>query len=197
MSDKAEPHGVSRRRLLQGATLAAASGWTSQAARAQGAGQVAVIFLSRSGNTRVLAGALSRRFGSDLTEIRPRDTWPEDYDEMVDWASRWRESDRLLPLESAPALSDRSTIFLGFPIWGGSLPAPMRSFLSTADLAGKTVLPFITHGGYGAGSSMMELRSLAPDTSFTEPFVLECDQERDNLASLGEWLNGAANIMPR
>ena len=44
-------------------------------------------------------------------------------------------------------------MFLGFPIWGMALPAPVRTFLTTHDLAGKTLVPFITHGGYGTGDA--------------------------------------------
>ena len=189
--------GVHRRRILQGAVLAAASGWIGSAARAQGAGQSAVVFLSRSRNTGMLAGHLSRTFAADLIEVRPRDPWPADYEEMVAWASRWRESDDLLPMEPVPDLSGRATVFLGFPIWGMSLPAPMRSFLSSVELAGKTVLPFITHGGYGPGVAMAEVRRLAPEADFAEPFVLECDQERANLNALTTWLDAASALLPR
>lgn len=196
MSGGGDNGGIPRRRLLQGAALTAASGWAASAARAQGAGRVSVVFLSRSSNTRMLAGHLSRRFAADLFEIRPRDPWPEDYDQMVAWASRWRESDRLLPLERMPDLSGHDTVFLGFPIWGTALPAPMRSLLASVDLAGKIVLPFITHGGYGAGSSVDELRNLATGANVADPFILQCDQERDNLDALRTWLGRVATDIP-
>lgn len=186
-----------RRRVLQGAAFAATSTWATGAARAQGTGRNAVLFLSRSSNTRMLAGHLSGRFNADLIELRPRDPWPEGYKEMVAWAMRWRESDQLLPLESTPNLSGHSSVFLGFPIWGGSLPAPMRSFLASRDLSGKTVLPFITHGGYGAGIAMAEVRGLVSDAEFVEPFVLQCDQERDNLSALRDWLDVSRDFFPR
>ena len=41
-----------------------------------GVGPSVVVYLSRSGNTRVLAGALARRFNADLFELRPRSTIP-------------------------------------------------------------------------------------------------------------------------
>ena len=102
----------------------------------------------------------------------------------------------LLPLEATPDLSGHVAVFLGFPIWGGSLPAPMRSFLSEADLAGKTVLPFITHGGFGADDAMVEVRRLASNADFAEPLILECDQERDNLNALREWLSDVTASIP-
>ena len=90
MTEPRSGRGVHRRQILRGAAFAAASSWIGTAARARGTGQSAVVFLSRSGNTRMLAGHLSRNFNADLIEIRPRDPWPEDYEDMVAWATRWR-----------------------------------------------------------------------------------------------------------
>jgi hypothetical protein len=188
-SKKTDNGRINRRSLLRGAAATATSAWMGSAARAQASGNAAVVFLSRSSNTRMLAGDISRRFGADLFEIRPNDPWPADYEEMVDWASQWRQSDRFLPLAAVPDVSAYGSLFLGFPIWGMSLPAPMRSFLASVDLSGKTVYPFITHGGYGPGDTMDEVRDLASAARISDPFVLQCDQERDNLDALREWLD--------
>lgn len=152
-----------------------------------------VVYLSRSGNTRVIAGALGRRFGADVFELLPREPWPADYDEMVAWASRLRESDTDVPLAgNVDGLDRYRTIFLGFPIWGMDLPAVTRGFLRNHDLAGKTIIPFITHGNYGPGSSMETARAAAPGARFAEPFVLRCDRERSTLDSLNAWLETAS-----
>ena len=78
-----------------------------------------------------------------------------------------------------------------------ALPAPMRSFLSSADLSAKAVLPFMTHGGYGQGGAMAEVRRLAPTANFADPFILECDQERNNLDALQAWLSSMSVPIPR
>lgn len=154
-----------------------------------GGGRDVVVYLSRSGNTRVLAGALSRRFNADLFELRPRQPWPADYDEMVDWASRMREAGNNVPLaEDLPGIAEYGTVYLCHPIWGMDLPAVTASFLQSHDLSGKRVVPIITHGGYGIGDALTTAQALAPGASFTEPFVLECNQERNDLDSLNAWL---------
>lgn len=111
-------------------------------------------------------------------------------------ASAEAAAEALLPLERTPDLSGHGTVFLGFPIWGTALPAPMRSLLASVDLAGKIVLPFITHGEYGAGSSVDELRNLATGANVPDPFILQCDQERDNLDALRTWLGRLATDIP-
>ena len=65
---------VSRRDSFKAALLplaATAAGASAGAPRAHADGRNLVAYLSRSGNTRVLAGALSRRFGADLSRSAP------------------------------------------------------------------------------------------------------------------------------
>jgi hypothetical protein len=186
-----------RRDALKATLAAGAIAATSRMAFAQETDAPRLVaYLSRSGNTRVIAGALARRFGADLFELRPRDPWPADYNEMVAWASRLRESDEDVPLAESPGdLVRYRTIFLGFPVWGTDLPAVTRSFLRGHDLAGKTVVPFITYGSSGEGSSMRTVRALAPDARFVDQFVLRCDQERSTLDSLNAWLDGVGDTL--
>ena len=80
------------------------------------------------------------------------------------------------------------SIYLGFPIWGETAPPIVRSFLRGHEFSGKTLRPFITHGGYGPGSSMAVLRSHAPQAQIAEPFVLEADQERRTMNQVRGWL---------
>ena len=46
-------------------------------------------------------------------------------------------------------LSDYDTVVLGYPIWWGTMPRIINTFLDTYDLFGKTVLPFCTSGSSG------------------------------------------------
>jgi flavodoxin len=190
---------ISRRDSFKAVLLPlAATGFavSTSALQAQGDGRSVVVYLSRSGNTRVLAGALSRRFVADLFEVRPRDPWPADYDEMVAWATRMREDGGALPLAGRlTGIAGYRIVFLGFPIWGRDLPAVMAGFLRSHDLSGKTVVPFITHGGYGPGDAMQTLDALVPDARIVAPFILECDQERDTLRELNGWLSDVENSL--
>jgi flavodoxin len=187
-------NGISRRRALLAPllpVLGAGLAWTVRLAQAQqrSNNRTLVAYLSRSGNTRVIAGQLRRRYNADLFEIRTAVPYPEDYEETVEQARLQRDA------AATPELAERvadiaryETVFLGFPIWGEALPAPLRTFLTTHDLSGKAVVPFITHGGYGPGSAPQTLADLAPRARLVEAFVLECDQERDTLNRVSAWL---------
>jgi FMN-dependent NADH-azoreductase len=81
-----------------------------------------------------------------------------------------------------------ATVFLGFPIWGETTPPVIRSFLRAHELSGRTLRPFITHGGYGLGNSLTVLADHAPGARIEPPFSMEADQERRTLNQVTGWL---------
>jgi flavodoxin len=172
--------------LPLGATTAtAAQGDAKRAARTR----TLVAYFSRSGNTRVVAGLIQRARGADLFEIRPANPYPEDYLETVAQA-RKESSSAYKPALAAkvPRIADYDTVFLGFPIWGETLPPVIRSFLAEHDLSGKNLIPFVTHGGYGLGNSLSVLASDAPKARLLNGFTMEADQERRTMERVTGWL---------
>ena len=87
-------------------------------------------------------------------------------------------------------MADYNTVFLGFPIWGETAPPVVRSFLSGHDMSGKTLIPFVTHGGYGLGKSLAVLASHAPKARLLNGFAMEMDQERRTMERVTSWLGG-------
>ena len=153
-----------------------------------------VAYFSRSGNTRVVAGLIHRARGADLFEVVPADAYPEDYLMTVEQARRERDRAYEPPLEGkVEAIAGYDTVFLGFPVWGETVPPVIRSFLSAHDLAGKTLIPFVTHGGYGLGNTRTVLASAAPKARLLAGFAMEADQERRTIEQVTSWLSSSAN----
>lgn len=169
--------------------LAAQSAGQSNASQ-RPAGNLLVAFFSRSGNTRVIAGQIHRALGTALFEIQPATPYPDDYEQTVEQARKERDSGYKPVLkETVPNMASYKTIFLGFPIWGETAPPVIRSFLSSHDLAGKTLIPFITHGGYGLGSSLSVVAAHAPKARLLDAgFTMQADQERQTLTRVTSWL---------
>ena len=148
-----------------------------------------VACFSRSGNTRVVAGLIHRSMPSDLFKIQPAVDYPADYLETVAKARQERDDGVEPALRTHIAGIDRyDTVYLGFPIWGETAPPIIRSLLSRHDMSGKTIVPFITHGGFGVGSSLRVLASHAPNARILEAFVMQADQERKTMESVNAWL---------
>jgi flavodoxin len=149
-----------------------------------------VVFFSRSGNTRVVAGIISRALAADMVEIEPAQPYPADYFATVEQA-RWERDNGDQPALKAriAGIAASNVIYLCFPIWGETAPPMIRSFLAAHDLSGKTLVPVITHGGYGLGSSLAVLRSHAPNGRLVNGFTMQAPQERQTTNRVTEWLN--------
>jgi len=174
--------------LAAGLSLSAKS---SIAQQTPASNRMLVAYFSRTGNTRVVAGQIRRAYDTDLFEIRPADAYPEDYEAVVRQAQRERDAGFEPPLGATiPNIRSYDVIFLGFPIWGMSTPPVIRSFLSGHDLSEKTLIPFVTHGGYGRGESMTVVAEHAPRSRLLEGFTMQADQERETLSQVTRWLGG-------
>lgn len=175
------------RRLLMTAMAVLPLG--DAAGASNGSPRTLVAYLSRSGNTRVLAGVIHRAEPSDVYEIRTAHDYPDDYFETVEQARQQRDKGELPALRDAlPDMAQYDKLYLGFPIWGETLPAPVRTFLAQLDLNGKTVVPFITHGGYGVGKSTADLAQRTRGAVLQAPLVMEADQERRTTTEVLQWL---------
>jgi flavodoxin len=189
-------HDPLRRKLL--ATIAAlpltaAAQTAGQSSLQSAASPTLVAYFSRSGNTRVVAGLIQRALSADLFEIRPATPYPEHYLATVAQAKRESDSGFEPPLAAIDErLAQYSTVYLGFPIWGTTVPPVIRSFLRAHALSGKTLIPFVTHGGYGVGNSRSVLASHARGAKLQAGFVMKADQERDTMESVNKWLAGGS-----
>ncbi|POT58523.1 flavodoxin [Citrobacter amalonaticus] len=187
-------HDPTRRMLmtaLAGLTLAHVSlaSAATGAANVQGNSRILVAYFSRSGNTRVIAGVIHRSLKTDLFEIEPATPYPEDYFQTVEQAKNERAQGTKPTLKNSVGNIERyETVYLGFPIWGASVPPVVQTFLSTHNLAGKLLVPFMTHGGYGKGDSDDILASLAPTARREKPLIVECCQERRTTETVIHWL---------
>lgn len=175
---------------LSGIAAAARPLQAAPAAPAARASKVLVAYFSRSGNTRVIAGQIARAQQGDLFEIVPAQPYPDDYLTTVDQARRERDRGYRPPLKGKVANLDAcATIYLGLPIWGGTAPPVIRAFLAAHDLKGKTVIPFITHGGYGIGDSLKAIAAHMPGARLHDTgLVMQADQERQTLERVTAWL---------
>jgi flavodoxin len=145
-------------------------------------GKILITYFSRSGNTRVIARQVSRALRADLFEINPATPYPDDYFQTVEQAKQETDRGYESPLKTKVAdIASYTTVFLGFPIWGMTAPPVIRSFLAAHDLSGKTVIPLVTHGGYGLGDSLTVMGSHAPQARLTEGLAMERPQERQTI----------------
>ncbi|MCS3155394.1 flavodoxin [Phocaeicola dorei] len=128
-----------------------------------------VVYFSHTGNTRTIAGYIHETVKSDLVEIKTVDTYTDDYDTLLEQIRKEVASEYCPPLTTKiEDISSYDVVFIGYPIWVETAAPPIRSFLTTHDLAGKTVVPFCTSGTSSAEASSRLVRSLCPQSTVLE-----------------------------
>ena len=64
-------------------------------------------------------------------------------------------------------------VFVGCPVWATDVPQAVLSFLNEYDLSGKTVIPFCTHDGYGAGHSYQTIADASHAAASLDGIAIE------------------------
>ena len=121
------------------------------------------------GNTQFIAQAIQQAVGGDLFAIETVQQYPGTHDELLDFAyNELRENARPDLASQIENLDDYNTIFLGYPNWNSDLPMPLYTFLESYDFSGKTIIPFVTHGGSGFSRTVSTIQKLQPEAAVIE-----------------------------
>lgn len=145
-------------------------------------GKILIVYLSRTNNTKAVAGMIHQAVGGTLVALELEKPYPANYQATVQQVVRENETNYLPPLRTKITnLQQYDVIYVGFPTWGMQLPPPLKSFLKQNDLSGKTVVPFNTNAGYGVGSSFETVKALAPHSTILEGFSTRGGIERDGV----------------
>ncbi|TVM32120.1 flavodoxin [Oceanidesulfovibrio marinus] len=150
---------------------------------------VLVVYFSRTGNTHVMAGYIREMVGGDIVRIHTVDPYPEEYPATASQAKKELESGYKPPLTTKiENMASYDVVFLGSPRWWGTIATPVISFLSEYPLPGKTVVPFMTHGGSGLGRTMADVGSLCPDATIEQGLAIRGDAIRSSREEVFDWL---------
>jgi flavodoxin len=141
------------------------------------------------GNTKVLAQIIAERVECDEHEIQAADPYPEAYDPTVE-RNRQEQADDARPAIAGdlPDLNGYDIVLLGCPVWNSSAPMIMHTLLESIDLAGTTVLPFVTYAISGMSGVDTEFREALPDAEVRDGLAVRGEDAADAAAAVEQWL---------
>lgn len=125
-----------------------------------------VIYFSATGTTEEVAKKIGSVGGFNVIKLNPVD----DYSSAdLDWNDNNSRSSKEMNDKSARPeiantnidLTNVDTIYLGYPIWWGTFPRIINTFLEKYDVTGKTIIPFCTSGETGISGSVSDLKKYA------------------------------------
>ena len=158
------------------------------------AGNILIAYFSRSGNTQKVAEYIASALSSDkpdMFRIITAEPYPEDYTETTDIAKEEQNNNARPALAGhVEDMSKYDVVFLGYPIWWGTVPMAVFTFLEEYDFSGKRVIPFNTHAGSGKGRSIADITAAIPGADVDEGFAVRGTDAESSVASVSAWVNG-------
>ena len=130
-----------------------------------GKGKALIIYYSWSGNTRGVAREIQKHTGYDIIELELVKPYSNNYSTVLNEAQRDQHKQARPELKTKidkKKWEEYDTIILGYPNWWASIPMPIATLLESYDFAGRTILPFCSHGGGRFGQSLTAIAKLAP-----------------------------------
>ena len=121
------------------------------------------------GNTQFVATEIRKDLGGDLFAIQTVQDYPGTHEALLDFAYDEKSRNARPELAShIENLDNYDYIFVGYPNWNADLPMPLYTFFDEYDFSGKTIIPFVTHGGSGFSSTVRTIEELEPNATVIE-----------------------------
>lgn len=128
-------------------------------------GKILIVYYSQSStrNTKTVAQWIQNQVGGELFEITMLKPYSDNYYTVLKESKK--HIDGKIDPEIKPfqkKIAGYDLIFVGSPVWYGTFAPPLGTFLHSHDFTGKTVIPFCTHGGGGAGNLYRNIERTLP-----------------------------------
>ena len=81
-------------------------------------------------------------------------------------------------------------VFVGSPCWWGTVAPPVATFLAAYDWSGKTVAPFMTHGGSRMGRSEDDIEKLCPGATLLGGLPVRGSAVKGSRDAVGKRIGG-------
>ncbi len=153
---------------------------------------ILVAYFSCTGNTEKIAGYISEITGGEKYEIMPEQPYTEE--DLNYGSSSSRTAAENSDPHARPAISGSvenmekyDVVYLGYPIWYGSAPKIIYTFLESYDFSGKTIIPFCTSASSSIGSSAKNLHSLAASAIWNDGKRFPINAAKGEVET---WING-------
>lgn len=143
------------------------------------------------GNTQYVAQLIGQETGGDLFRIETIQEYPGTHDQLLGFAYEELAKDTRPELASKiENLDGYDTIFLGYPNWNAELPMPLYTFLEETDLSGKTIIPFVTHGGSGFSRTVQTFAQLQPEAEvLADGLSISRNAAASSADSVSQWVD--------
>lgn len=135
-----------------------------------------VVYYSWSnGNTEKIALSLQKETGADIAKIETLEPYKGSYDDVVSEGQREVNRGYMRPIKPLDAdVQNYDVIAVGTPTWWYTMAPAVKTFLNSQKWEGKTVVPFMTNGGW-PGHVIKDIEKECKGAKFLKPMEIQFD----------------------
>ena len=148
-----------------------------------------VVYFSWSGNTENVATSIAAQTGADIFKIVPAEPYVDDYDELLDIASKEKQDGARPEIaDTIENFEQYDVVYVGYPNWWSDMPMILYTFFDSYDFSGKTIAPFCTSGGSGLSGTVNSIKELEPEAEVLDGLHIGDSASSDPDSAVKEWL---------
>lgn len=152
--------------------------------------KILIAYFSWSGNTEHIAKIIQSQIGGDMFKIETAEPYPDDYNETAYGVAKKQHENNIMPeLKNNGDVSGYDIVFVGTPAWWYHMAPAVKTFLSKNKFDGKTIVPFITHGGGGRYEIPGDMGKMAKGSTVLEAFDTLGEGRANVEEEIADWLN--------
>lgn len=142
------------------------------------------------GNTQYMAQVIQENTGADIFRIQPTTPYPTDHEALLEAAQDEIRTNARPEIEGTIENFDSyDVVFVGYPNWNADMPYIMYSFFENYDFSGKTIIPFVTHGGSGFSGTQDTIAELEPNATMVEGKDISRSDIEDAEQEIIDWVD--------
>ncbi len=142
------------------------------------------------GNTEYLAEYIAEFTGADMFKVEPSKPYAKDYATCCDEAKIKHDNNERPELKrTLGSITDYDVIYIGSPVYWGTMPMEMFTQLEKLDFSGKIVRIFVTHEGSGLANIPQDVRKLCTGARVLEDaFSIKGSSSKNAKGRIEEWI---------
>ena len=141
------------------------------------------------GNTEVIAEYIKEIAGANLFKVERKINYAKDYNTCIKEAKEEQRKNELPELKNyLDDISNYDIIYIGGPIYWGTLPQPMFTELSRLNFDGKIIMPFSTHEGSGLASIVRDIKKYAPNATIKSGLAIVGSNVKNEKGNVERWI---------
>ena len=143
----------------------------------------------KKGNTEVIAEYIRDFTGADMFKVERKVPYARDYNTCIrESQNEQQNNERPELVKELANIDEYDTVYVGVPIYWGTMPNPMFTQLEKLDWQGKIIKPFTTHEGSGLGNVVSDLQKICKGAMVKDGLAIYGHSVYESKNKVENWL---------